>query len=119
MTKPSKGQWGGKRVGAGRPRDDGVREVMATTHCSRSAVYRSLKRISRLTPEAREFIEDLDHSRFITHKALEIAGEFGTAEEQIATLKFAIRQRRARKRLSYAEALMNCQGLYSEADHDD
>jgi hypothetical protein len=109
MTNSGKGQWGGKRAGAGRPRDETVREVVAETGRSRTAIYRVSRRIGRLTPEAREFVEHPDHTRFITGRALEIAGEFDTAEEQIATLKLAIKQRVARKRLSFAHAILNAQ----------
>jgi hypothetical protein len=41
----------------------------------------------------------------ITGKALDIAGEFDTAAEQIAALEFAIEQRKARRWLSLAATM--------------
>jgi hypothetical protein len=72
------------------------------------------KRVNRLTPEALEFARDGDHTRFITGKALDIAGEFETADEQIATLKLAIKQRAAHKQLSLAHVILNWRRLCDE-----
>jgi AcrR family transcriptional regulator len=111
MSDSGKGQWGGKRPGAGRPRNEVIPEVMAQARVSRSALYRHLREKERLTPEAMEFAKNHSDTRLITHKALEIAGEFDTPEGQIATLKLAIEQRKARKQMSIARALVNWQRL--------
>jgi hypothetical protein len=119
MINSGKGQWGGKRPGAGRPRNEAIREMMAGAHVSRTRVYLATMRIKRLTPEALEFFLDSSHGRFITGKALDIAGEFDTPEAQIAALKLAIERRKARKRMSLARAILNWRRLCDEADHDD
>jgi hypothetical protein len=99
--------WGGKREGAGRPRGNGyVRSQVASGGGTRSTIYRGLRRGQRLTPEAMDFATaDGTRHRMITGKALDIAGEFDTAAEQIAALEFAIEQRKARRRLSLAETI--------------
>jgi hypothetical protein len=48
---------------------------------------------------------DRARGRMITGKALDIAGEFDTAAEQIAALEFAIEQRKARRWLSLAATM--------------
>jgi hypothetical protein len=99
--------WGGKREGAGRPRgDDFVRLQVASGGGTRTTIYRGLRRSRRLTPEAMDFATaDRARGRMITGKALDIAGEFDTAAEQIAALEFAIEQRKARRWLSLAATM--------------
>jgi uncharacterized glyoxalase superfamily metalloenzyme YdcJ len=109
---------GGKRAGAGRPRTGGfVRDEVAlrghNRGYSRTSTYRYLRRGARLTDEAGAF--SVSHGRFITGRALDIAGEFETAAEQIAALEFAIEQRKARRRLTLIETIRHVvASLYSE-----
>jgi hypothetical protein len=116
MADSSKKQWGGKRAGAGRPRNHCIAGIVAETGHSRSRVYRGLRNVRRLTPEAVAFASDHANGKFITSKALGIAGEFEDAEAQIATLKLAIELRKARKQMSLVHAILNWERLRGEAD---
>jgi hypothetical protein len=83
-----------------------VRSQIAGGKGTRSTIYRELRRSQRLTPEAMDFATaDRVRGRMITGKALDIAGEFHTAAEQIAALEFAIEQRKVRRPLSLAETM--------------
>jgi uncharacterized protein (UPF0371 family) len=107
--------WGGKRQGAGRPRGSGfVRATIAKTGRSRTSIYRDLRRAGRLTPEAMAFA--ISGGTLITGKAMEIAGEFETAAEQIAALQLAMEMRKARRRLSLSETIQHLRRLDAEAD---
>jgi uncharacterized protein (UPF0371 family) len=105
--------WGGKRHGAGRPRSGFVRATIAETGRSRTSIYRDLRRASRLTPEAMAFA--ISRKKLVTGKALEIAGEFETAGEQIAALQLAVEMRKARRRPSLIETIQHLRTLEAEA----
>ncbi len=108
--------WGGKRRGAGRPRgSDFVRATVAETGRSRTSIYRELRRAGRLTPEAMAFA--ISAGKLVTGEALDIAGEFETAGEQIAALQLAVEMRKARRRLSLVETIQHVRRLKAEADH--
>jgi len=97
--------WGGKRQGAGRPRSGGfVRDEVAKGFGSRTSIYRGMRRAERLTPEAMAFATN--RAKLITGKALDIAGEFETAEEQITALQYAIELRKERRQLTLITTIL-------------
>jgi hypothetical protein len=110
--------WGDKSQGAGRRQNrtgNFVRDVVAKDEASRTSLYRDIQRVQRLTPEAREFAVDINNTRLITGKALDVAGEFEAAEEQLAVLRLAVEQRKARRRLTLITALQHLERVFSNA----
>jgi hypothetical protein len=78
---------------------------------SRATIYRTIRRASCLQPEALAFGSDPAISSKITGKALDIAGWFETAEQQIEVLKLAIESRAAHRALTHVKAIIHLRDL--------
>jgi hypothetical protein len=115
MSDSNGKQWGGRRHGAGRPRNErmaaAIEQGAGEPGGSRATLYRTARRTERLQPEAMAFAADGSNARFVTNRAMDIAASFESAEAQIAALKLGIELRQARKQLTNALAVSNWQRL--------